>query len=130
MTLMPDCFTGLTALATLQLYECGLTELPPALTALAASLTVLELHDNDDLQLADDDTTTLLTLRKLRRLDLRKSCLMGAFSPGSVAEAAIELAAHLSYQPPLWSLGSLQQLLNLPNAFRAQNGHSLVVHIA
>jgi hypothetical protein len=37
MTLTPDCFTGLTALASLQLDYCGFASVPPALTALAGS---------------------------------------------------------------------------------------------
>ncbi len=66
------CYMRLTALATLRLEACGLTGIPSALTALGGSLTTLALPLNDELQLADHDIVTLLALRKLQNLDLRK----------------------------------------------------------
>ena len=123
MTLTPDCFTGLTALASLQLNFCDLTNVPPALTALAGSLTSLELALNNDLQLASDDVATLLTLRKLRMLDLRKSSLDHATRIAAAAAAE----AVLPVQPPSWSMRSVQHLVNLPAAFLTQHGHVLAL---
>jgi len=82
---------------------CGLASIPSALTALSGSLTTLALPYNDDLQLAEDDVVTLLALRKLQNLDLRK------FS--------------------LWSPHSLQHLVDLPNAFHARHGHALALQV-
>jgi len=72
MTLMPDAFAGLTALARLDLSSCGLTCVPTAVTALSGSLKSLAMPYNNELQLTSSDVRTLLTLRKLQTLDLQK----------------------------------------------------------
>jgi Leucine-rich repeat (LRR) protein len=112
LTLTPHCFEGLPALATLVLSGCELINVPAALRALACSLTSLSLPYNDDLQLADDDVKTLLALRKLRKLDLAKTPRRRV--PNG--------------QSP-WSLGSVQQLVDLPSAFSVQHGHGLALRI-
>ncbi len=103
VSLSPDCFTGLTALVTLKLKTCGLTSVPLALAALAGSLTSLALPNNSALQLATSDMDTLLTLRKLRSLDLRKS----GRTPADT-----------------WSLRSMQHLVRLPSDFQGTHGHT------
>ncbi len=122
VTMQPDCFAGLTALASIELQKCGLTEVPSALTALDGSLTSLMLKNNDDLQLTDDGFTTLLGLRKLRCVNLQKSSFKSAFRDGEVAVARAG-KAHLHYDPPLWSLRSMQNLVRLPRVFLLAHGH-------
>ena len=125
VTWLPDCLTGLTRLATLQLMQCGLSKIPTALTALRASLTSLALPFNDKLQLANGDIAVLLTLRRLQALDLRKWALK---DPLDNAEA-VALNAKLQYEPAPWSLRSLQHLVTLPNSFHAQHGHVLALQM-
>ena len=101
--LTSDAFAGLTALATVELDGCGLSAIPPALSALSASLTRLALPHNDSLHHGDGDIKTLLTLAKLRKLELQGSA-------------------------PL-NRRSMQTLLNLENAFRAEHGHALAMDV-
>ena len=133
VTLTRDCFTGVTALATLRLESCGLRNIPDALTALSGSLTLLALPNNHDLQLPDYDTKKVLALAKLQKLDLRKSlCVSTIRGPDlspNFTRAAQVVATSLHYDPPLWSQRSLQQLVDLPNAFLAQHGHTLALQI-
>jgi len=127
-TLTQDCFVGLRTLVKLELKACGLVSISKALTSLAGCLTKLALPLNNRLQLADSDIATLPTLRKLRKLDVRKSSLKNALTTADTAAAAA--AVTLTYEPPLWSLRSLQHLVSVPNAFLAHHGHalSLLVH--
>ena len=67
-------------MAALRLSECGLMHIPAAVAALAGSLTSLELPYNNDLQLDNDDVECLLSLRKLRTLDLQKSPFAAAMN--------------------------------------------------
>ena len=120
-TLMPDCLTGLTALATLELKGCGLVLIPTALTALQGSLTRLALPFNDNLQLAESDFAILLTLRKLRMLDMQKYSLTEPLDN----MAAVALSAHVRYVPAPWSERSLQHLVTLQSAF--QSKHRIVL---
>ncbi len=122
VTFTPDCFARSTPLTAIKLRKCGLTSIPSALTALCGSLTLLSLPLNDRLQLADDDTKVLLSLRKLRKLHLQKSSLRTAFKDGDTAVAAA-VKAHLHHEPALWSQRSLQHLVQLPVAFLLQHGH-------
>ena len=128
VTLQPDCFTGLTALVSLALEDCGLASIPLAVTALAGSLTTLALSCNDQLQLADGDIATLLALRELQQLNLRKSSFDTAFEDGDPA-VADAVQAHLHYMPPLWSVHSMQILLRLPGAFLAEHGHEPIIEV-
>ena len=82
-----------------------------------------------DLQLAAEDMRTLLPLRNLRNLDLRKSSFNKPLT-GTTSAAAAAVEARLRYQPPLCSMCSLQHLLSLPCSFRAVHGQalSLLVH--
>ncbi len=125
VTLLPDCLAGLPALATVELMLCGLVSVPAALTALNGILTSLALSWNDGLQLTDDDVTRLLTLRKLRHLDLRKSFFDDAINY-RVAAATVEA---LHYEPALWTTRSLQCLVALPCAFLTQHGHALEMQV-
>ena len=125
---MPNCFVGLTALTTLGLFECGLAAIPPAITNLEGSLQSLALPHNQHLQLGDNDLTILLTLRKLRKLDVQKMSFRMAFKDGDIA-AADAVTAHLNYAPPLWSPCSFQHLMQLPVAFFAQHGRVLAVDV-
>lgn len=84
MMLTLDCFAGLSALSSLELEACGLASIPIALTALEGSLTSLAVPFNNDLQLAHEDVEILLTLRKLRRLDLRKWCVRSTMTRAAV----------------------------------------------
>jgi len=118
---LPDCFAGVPALATVELSSCGLASVPAALTALAGSLTSLAMPHNGDLQLAHGDAATLLALRKLRHLDLRKSSFENALS----YMASRRVVEELHFEPALWTARSLQHLVTLPDAFRAQHGHAL-----
>ena len=128
VTLQPDCFTGLTALASLELSACGLASIPSAVTALVDSLTSLALPCNDGLQLADDDIATLLALQKLRQLDLQKSPFGEAFEDVDT-DLANAVESHLRYEPVLWSQRSFQRLVQLPGAFLAQHGHVPVLKV-
>ena len=123
--LMPDCFAGLTALATLTLHRCGLSAIPTAVTALANSLTSLMLPFNDGLQLADDDITVLLALSKLQTLDLRKQSLLSL--PDN--PTAVAVSAHLHYVPAPWSECSLKRLVRLPSAFIAKHGRAIALEV-
>lgn len=122
--LQPDCFKRLPALASLELRACSLVSIPPAVAALAGSLTSLALPYNDDMQLAADDIAVLLALRELRQLNLQKSSLRLAFlvrdGDTAVADA---VKARLHYEPSLWSPRSLQHLVQLPGTFLAHHGH-------
>ncbi len=103
---LPEGFTGL---STLNMMMCGLASIPAAVgAALAGSLTHLALPYNDDLQLADADVATLLALRKLQTLDLRKTSLENKLQ---------------------WSPRSLQHLVELPVAFLANHGHKLALRL-
>ena len=128
LTLLPDCFTALTALHTLRLYDCGLANIPAALTALAGSLTSLTVSYTTELQLDSDVVATLLLLRTLRKLHLPKTSLSTAMRDSGTAAADV-LEAHLGFQPALWTTRSLQHLVELPGAFLAQNGHALALHL-
>ena len=92
---MPDSLTGLTALVTLSLEKCGLSNIPTAIAALALSLATLQLPFNEDLQLADDDIAVLLALPRLRTLDLQKQSLMCPIDNAT----AVALSARLNYVP-------------------------------
>ena len=127
VTVMPDCFAGLTALATLELRLCGFAVIPTALTALQDSLTALALSDNDDLQLTKAGVMTLLALRKLRTLELLKRDLVDALDNRAAAAA---VSAQFKYTPAAWSSRSLQRLVTLPNAFLARHGHVLDLQLA
>ena len=96
------------------------------MTALIGSLTSLALSFNGALQLTDDDVGRLLTLRKLRDLDLRKISLVMHLG---LAAAARTVAAQLRYQPALWSPRSLQHLLELSNAFIVRDGRALALRV-
>ena len=123
---MPDSFTRLTALATLTLTKCGLVHIQAAVTGLAGSLTALSLPYNDGLQLAADDCVLLLTLKKLRALDLQKSCTSLALSRAGLA-ASPAASEHSNDHASMWSPRSLQHLVKLPGAFLAQHGHALAL---
>jgi len=125
VTFQPGCFRGMTALASLKLETCGLASIPAALSGLRASLTHLALPENDALQVEDDDIATVLALRKLQMLDLRKSPV-GRVLTGA-AETAVTTQLH--YEPAPWTLRSMQYLVDLPNAFRAQHGHVLSLQL-
>lgn len=118
VTLAPDLFPALTALAALELRACALASIPAALAALAGTLTRLALPFNDNLQLEHDDVATLLELRNLRTLDLRKHLLdeslgLDATHVDEVLSAAREVTAHLHYEPVLWSSLSMQYITDL-----------------
>ncbi len=126
VSLTPDSLTRLTALATFKLDTCGLVRVPAAVTALAGSLTSLALPYNDGLQLTDDGCTRLLTLKKLKNLDLQKSCVdMALHIAGLTAPNAV--LQHLDNNANPWSPQSLQHLVELPGAFLAQNGRLLAL---
>ena len=108
VTLTPDSFTGLTALATLKLKSCGLARIPSAVAALAGSLTSLSLPLNDSLQLKHDDNIALLALPELQTLDLRKT-------------------GYTMYDT--WSLRSMQRLVRLPDAFFDRHEHALDIRL-
>jgi len=112
VTMTPDCFTGLTALATLDLIDCSLTTIPPALTALAGSLTSLMLPFNDGFQLDPDAAKRVLALGKLRELDLRTKEYVFEPQDGSA-----------------WKLYSLQGVVELLEAFLLQHGHWLAIRL-
>ena len=137
VSLTRDCFTGVTALATLRLEACRLSSIPSALTALSGSLTSLALPNNDDLQLSHYDTQVLLALPKLQKLDLRKAHCVSSMrdretvvtvSPAFKRAGEIVVSC-LAYDPPLWSQRSLQQLVELPNAYLALHGHTLALQV-
>jgi len=126
LAIMPDSFVGLTALATLELLDCHPSHIPAAVTALSGSLASLSLSFNGALQLTDDDVGRLLTLRKLRGLDLRKRSFVMELG---LAAAARTVAAQLRYQPALWSPRSLQHLIELSNAFVMRDGRALALRV-
>ena len=121
VTLLPECLAGLTALAAVNLTGCGLVRIPEALTAVSAGLSSMALPYNDELQLANSDVATLLPLRRLRHLDLRKTPFDEAIDYG-LASAVL---GELHYEPPLWSMRSLQRLVSFLSAFFALHGHAV-----
>ena len=125
VTTTPDCFTRLPALATLELFECGLSSIPAALTALAGSLTSLVLANNDDLQLRHDDVNILLALGKLRKLDLRK------IEWAQPVEAGNPAAGYMGrpYDASCWLRSSLQRVVELLTGFHQQHGHALAIEL-
>ena len=110
VSLLPDSLVVLPALATLELEDCGIVSIPVALTALTDSLTRLALAANNALQLDSEGFLTLLALRKLRMLDLRKPAPHG---PGGA----------MATQPLNWSPRSVCHLVKLCPAFMEQHGH-------
>ena len=115
---LPDCFLGLPALATVELYSCDVWRIPEALTGLRCSLTHLELPCNDALQLWDEGISTLLALSKLRTLNLRKppSRSLDSWSTGGTDSSK-------------WLPDSLQHLMDLPSAFLNRHGHELNLQV-
>ena len=125
LAIMPDSFVGLTALkARRKLHECGVSHIPAAVTALSGSLTSLVLYGNNALQLTSDDVARVLTLRKLRILNLQKRSFKVVMGHPAAANT---VAAHLRYQPALWSPRSLQHLIELSSAFVVQHGRALAL---
>ena len=116
----PDCFAGLTKLATLDLPECRLAKIPAALTALEGSLTSLVLTYAEGLELAHDDVTILLALRNLRKLDIRRRWFQ-------LERAGNAAAAELRGELIWWNRSSMARLVDLPIAFYEQHGHKLTM---
>ena len=119
LKLMPDCLSELAGLATIELKECGLTNIPAALTALAGSLTSLALPRNHALQVANEDVVTILALPQLKLLDLRKHAPHVTVTYENVR--LTELA--------FWSMRSLQHLCNLQACYHAQHGHLVALEM-
>ena len=67
----PGCFAALSALTSLTLTECALTELPSVIASLTA-LRILNLSQNVCLDVDDSDAEMLFGLKLLRSLDLAK----------------------------------------------------------
>ena len=130
LSLMPDCLTGLTALARLSVCRGGLVSIPHALTALSDSLTLLGLRWNDALQLAHQDVTVLMALRKLQTLDLVKSVVDDMeYFPDAANQAGRELAGQLDFTPSLWTRRSEQHFAQLPASFLVEHGHTLALRL-
>lgn len=127
LSLTTGCFGGMTALAMLKLNKCGLTTVPAALTALAGSLTSLELRHNDDLQLADDDVTVLLALGKLQKLNLQKLCHEVPTEAANLVAGA--LIAQDGSGLVLWTQRSVQLLEELSATFLMQHGRALALQV-
>lgn len=117
--LMPDCVSVLAGLATLKLASCGLTCIPAALTALAGSLTHLALPRNHALQMTDEDVMTILALRQLQLLDLRKRA----------PQAAVTYEGMQMTELAFWSMRSLQRLCNLQAGYHAQHGRLVTLEM-
>ena len=109
-----SCLTALTGLKDLTLANYGLTSVPSAVGSLGGSLTSLSLEDNSDLQLGAADMSTLLRLRCLRTLSVRKD-ISTSDVPGTAK---------------LWSNGSIQVLVSLPGRFMAEHGAAPIVSFA
>ncbi len=135
LVLMPDCLMGLTALVRLTIYDCGLASIPSALEALGGSLTRLALPYNDAMQLAHNDVTVLLALRRLRMLDLRKTNALDLLddnedleqAAGQVANAVV---AKLHFEPSTWSNLHVQQFAELAASFALEHGRKLALQTA
>jgi len=67
----PGCFDALSALTSLTLTECALTEVPSVIASLTA-LRILDLSQNVFLEVDDADAEMLFGLKLLRSLDLAK----------------------------------------------------------
>ena len=107
LTLSLRCLAPLTALKTLILENCALDGVPPAVTLVGGSLTMLSLVNNRDLQLCEADMNILLDLLCLKKLDVRKSIFKKTAN--------------------LWTESSIQVLLNLPGKAMAKHGVAPVV---
>ncbi len=107
LTLSPRCLAPLQALKTLLLDDCALDGVPPVVALVGASLTMLSLVNNRNLQLSDHDLTVLLDLQCLKKLDVRKS------TSNKTAN--------------LWNESSIQVLLDLPGKLMAKHGVTPVV---
>ena len=86
----------------------------------------MELPFNDGLQLSNDDRAHLLTLNRLRKLDLQKSCMELALHRAGLA-APPAVITHLEHYANQWSTRSLQHLVELPSAFVVEHGHALAL---
>jgi len=130
LMLTADCLVGLTTLARLSIYDCGLVSIPPALEALGGSLTRLALLYNNALELTHGDVKVLLALHKLRTLDLRKDNLLDYIEESDdlrdvAYEAARAVQAKLHFTPSVWSNCSMQHLMELSAAYYAEHGRVL-----
>ena len=135
LVLTPGCLTGLTALARLTVYDCGLAGVPAAVGALGGSLTRLALPFNDELQLTHDGVAVLLALRHLQTLDLRKTDVLDLLDGDEdLEQAACQVAdavtAKLHFDPSTWSDYSVQQIAELAASFALEHGRKLAIQAA
>ncbi len=119
----------LTALTSLTLADCGLRSVPADVAALGATLCILDLGRNDQLQLDTADADIILACSRLRVLGLYKPDISDWKSKvdEEVWESIEEHMQHEGYTPAQFSVQSLTQLLHVSNAFWAQHGRPLQV---
>lgn len=104
------CFSGLSMLADLRLYDCQLTAVPAALSGVQHTLRRLELSCNNELQIDQAGFDTLLALSLLEKLDLGKN----------LAECPSSVSATLGYLPPLWSPVSFHFLVRFLSGWQTR----------
>lgn len=107
LTLAPRCFSGL-RLFYLFLGDCGLTEVPAALSEVGRTLLGLDLSYNTQLQIDRAGIDTLLALPRLQSVALQKR----AWDEVEGDDIPAILASSLGFSPALWTVESMRHLLS------------------
>ncbi len=130
LQLQPGCFQHLTALTALALAGCGLRSVPAEVALLSATVCVLDLSCNDQLQVDAAAVATILCCSQLRTLGLYKPDISDWEHelPGAWQQIQQHMQ-HQGYAPVQHSKQSLMHLLHLSDAFRAQHGRGLNVAV-
>ena len=129
LRLQPGSLRQLTALTSLTLAFCGLLSVPADVPQLGATLRVLDIGRNDQLQLDAPHAAIILFCGRLRVLGLYKPDI--ADWKSKVDEEAWEsIEEHMEnegYTPAQFSVQSMVQLLLISNEFWGRHGHALQV---
>ncbi len=126
MVLQNGCLQQLTAVTSLSLVGCGLRSIPADVAALSATLCVLDLSRNDNLQLDNAGVATILCCSRLKTFALYKPGISEWEDRLGLSWRRIE--QHIlreGYIPVQFSEQSLTNLLRLSSLFRAQHSREL-----
>ena len=132
LQLQAGCLQQLTALTALSLNGCGLRTVPDSIAALSATLCVLDLSENDDLQIDAAGAERLLQCGQLQALGMYKedmSIWIESILMTDGRRDFRQLIDQRGYVPAQFSPESVAQLVRLPSASRTRHGRSLDVHL-
>jgi len=132
LQLQDGCLQQLTALTALSLKGCGLRTVPDSIAALSATLCVLDLSENDDLQIDAAGAERLLACSQLQALGLYKedmSIWIDSILMTDARRDFRQLIDQRGYVPAQFSAESVAHLVRLPSAFQMRHGRNLVVHL-